>query len=587
MSFLSSPHKEKPKKRLYTVPLFYPLERIAHRFSPFEWVIFLVLLLVLFGSSLTMLLSVNNAFLVEVPARGGILREGIVGLPRFVNPLLAISDADRDLVSLVYSGLMRGTEDGTLIPDLAESYEISEDGLTFTFTLREDLTFHDGSPLTADDVIFTIAKAQDPALKSPKRANWDGVVVQKIDDRTIMFTLEQVYAPFLENTTLGILPAHIWKQASSEEFPFSQFNSEPIGSGPFRVAQVDRTSSGIPERYRLVPFADSALGQAYIASLHIHFYGNTDALIQAYRNKEIDSTSGLPPEQLGSIVGHAGAKVLEAPLSRLFAVFFNQNQNPIFADRSVREALSLSLDKEGIVNDVLLGYGSPIEGPTPLRERAEDDDIDVTKEDRLGNAKSILERGGWEFSVENRVWEKEVRNETQQLSFSLLTGNAPELKQTAERIKEDWEALGISVDIQYFEPADLQQGVIRPRKYDSLLFGMIVGREMDLFAFWHSSQRNDPGLNVAMYANIEADSLLEEARETTDTEARDQLLRDFEKEIAEDIPAAFVYAPDFVYVTPIDLKGVSLGFVVNPSDRFLTADRWYINTEHVWTIFQR
>lgn len=577
-------HKESPLNTRFSLSPIRFLERLESRFSPFEKAVFFCASLTLFASTVTLILALHTQFLVEVPAQGGTLTEGVVGLPRFVNPLLALSDTDRDLVALTYSGLMKATPEGNLVPDLAESYSISPDGLTYTFTLREGVTFHDGQPITADDVLFTIQKAQDPSLKSPKRANWDGVLTQKIDDRTIIFTLKQPYAPFLVNATLGILPAHIWKTATSDEFPFSQFNLEPIGSGPYRITRVHRTASGIPQSYTLRPFENATLGTPYVATLVLRFYQNSSDLSNAFTHGEIDSVGSMTTEELAALLSSPRGTILEAPLARLFAIFFNQNQNEIFADKAVRQALDTALDKESIVQKVLLGYGSPIDGPLPLRERT-DTEEQFSLEDRIRAAKDILEKDGWTFSVEERVWEKTEGKETKRLTFALATGNAPELKALAEAVKANWEALGVPVDLQYYEAADLQQSIIRPRKYDTLLFGMIIGRDMDLFAFWHSSQRNDPGLNVAMYTNSTADALLEEARGTQDAEHRAELLLKFSKEVENDAAAVFLYAPDFVYVLPKTVHGAELGSVVTPSDRFLNIQNWYINTEYVWSIF--
>jgi len=177
-----------------------------------EQLIFIFFVLLLIVSSFTLLWKVNETMLVKIPAKGGSFTEGVVGTPRFANPLFAVSDADRDVTTLVYSGLLRATEGGNLVPDLAKRFEISEDGLAYTFILKDDLVWHDGKPITADDIVFTVEKAQDPTLRSPKRASWDGVTVEKINDKEVRFTLLQPYTPFLENTTMGILPKHIWKR---------------------------------------------------------------------------------------------------------------------------------------------------------------------------------------------------------------------------------------------------------------------------------------------------------------------------------------------------------------------------------------
>ncbi|TAK57709.1 hypothetical protein EPO17_01290, partial [Patescibacteria group bacterium] len=160
-------------------------------FSPTEKVAFVFFLVLLSVSALTMLQKVNKSFMVEVPALGGTLEEGIIGTPRFINPVLALGDADRDLTTLVYSGLLKVNTHGELVPDLAESYTVSPDGLEYSFILRKTALFHDDAPVTAEDVEFTIQKIQDPAIKSPKRANWDGVTVHKVDDHHIVFILKK------------------------------------------------------------------------------------------------------------------------------------------------------------------------------------------------------------------------------------------------------------------------------------------------------------------------------------------------------------------------------------------------------------
>lgn len=525
---------------------------------------------------------------MEVPADGGSLTEGVIGIPRFINPLLAISEADRDMTILVYSGLMRATKSG-IIPDLAESYTVSDTGLIYTFTLRENIFFHDGSPITADDIEFTVLKAQDPALKSPKRANWEGVTVEKIDERQIRFTLKQPYAPFLENTTLGIIPKAIWKNADTEQFSFSEFNIRPIGSGPYEISDIKRNASGIPEYYDLVPFKNFALGKAYIHDIRIRFYNNEDTLLGALRAGDVEAVNAITPEKAEGL-SREGFLVSGAPLPRVFGVFFNQNQAPLFADKAVRTALSEAVPREDIVRDVLFGYGTPIGGPIPPGSRGfggESPENTMTPEERVNAARAILERDGWKQDESGIYEKKKSKKETIRLSFSLSTSDVPELKSVAERLKTEWEKVGATVELKVFESGDLNQNVIRPRKYDAILFGEIVGRDSDLFAFWHSSQRNDPGLNIALYTNSVADKLLEEMRRTTDPEKRAAAYEKFRIEIAKDVPAVFLYAPEFVYVLPPKIKGAHIGTITVPAERFLNINTWYIDTDLVWKIFEK
>lgn len=564
------------------------LEKAVEHFSFAEKGLFYVLGIIMIVSASVVVLRLNDFLLVEVPTKGGSITEGIIGSPRFINPLLAISDADRDLTSIVYSGLLKTAPDGTLELDLAKSYSVSPDGLTYSFILKDNLTFQDGAPLTAEDVEFTVLKAQDPGLKSPKRANWDSVQVVRVSETEIHFILKQPYAPFLENTTLGILPKHLWKNVSDDEFPLSFLNIEPIGSGPFMVNRITRNSSGIPEKYTLTPFARYALGEPYLSTLAIAFFPNEDSLISAFKQGTVDSINSITPEKVRALPLSTHT-LLATPLSRVFGVFFNQNQATLFTDKYVRQALDESLDKEKIVNDVLFGFGVPANSPVPQTFLEISDAIDTatTTTDRIAEARRILEADGWQLNA-NGIYEKVIdkkKKTSQILSFSISTSNTPELKNAATLIKSTWEKVGAQVDLKIFEPGDLSQNVIRPRKYDALLFGEIVGRDLDLFAFWHSSQRNDPGLNIALYTNSKTDKLLSDARTISNRSDRLEKYRQFETELKKDTPAVFLYSPSFVYVVPKNLHGIVIGHVTVPNERFSTVENWYTETEKVWKFF--
>ncbi|HEX9609088.1 MAG TPA: ABC transporter substrate-binding protein [Candidatus Paceibacterota bacterium] len=567
-----------------STPLLRGVQGTIKRFSPFERLIFGVFVVAFTASLFALVAYANSFFLVEVPSKGGSITEGIVGSPRFINPLLAISDADRDLTALVYSGLMRPNADGTLVPDLAERYEISEDGVTYTFTLRDGVAFHNNEPVTAEDVVFTVRLAQDPTIKSTKRASWDGVIAEAVDKRTVRFTLSQPYSPFLENTTLGIMPKRIWEGVNSEQFPFSQFNVEPIGSGPYRVHDIKRNASGLPESYELRPFSNFSLGTANIASLTIRFYANKEGLMSAYRSGAVEALNSIDPEQAAHL---QEARIETTPLPRIFAVFFNQNQAPVFTDIAARRALDIALDRERIVSSVLAGFGTAIYNPIPpgIIPQESPEHATLSAEDRIVEARSVLERNGWKQNEEG-FWQKKDGDEVKSLRFSLATSNTPELKAAAQVAAESWQALGAEVTLQFFDTADLNLNVIRPRRYDALLFGEIVGRELDLFAFWHSSQRNDPGLNIALYANITTDSLLEKVRSESDRETRLTHYQSFEKEVRDDVPSVFVYTPNFIYIVPQKLQGLKLGTITTSADRFTNVHEWYIDTDRVWTFFQ-
>jgi len=570
------------RKRYRLRPLSV-LEQVLDTFSLTERVLFRILSITLTVGAIGLLLNVNALFLTPVPTNGGTLIEGIVGSPRFLNPLLEL-DGDRDVTSLIYSGLLRSLPEEGLIPDLAESYDISDDGILYTFTLREDAEFHDGSPVTTDDVIFTIRKAQDPALKSAKRANWEGVTVAKIDDRTLTLTLKQPYAPFLENTTMGILPKHIWESESSDKFTFSPHNIDAVGSGPYKIAKIKRDSSGSPYVFELVPFKKYTLGAPYIEHLHIHFYQSEVDLLEAIKKGEVESASSITPKTAHELA-LTGYNIERTPLPRVFAVFFNQNQSTILSESAVREALALVTDKEALVETVLEGYGVPINGPIPPPLLSTQRPDNSPLESRREEAGRILDKGKWKLNPETGLRERTKGKTVEPLTFTLTTSDVPELKESAELLADMWRNIGVDVKIQIFESGDLNQDIIRPRKFDALLFGEIIGHDLDLFAFWHSSQRNDPGLNISMYTNPRVDRLLENARRAGDENVRTQNYQDAIAEIQADTPAIFLYSPEFIYVIPPKIKGFKLRHVAIPSERFLGVKDWYIETENIWNIF--
>lgn len=569
-----------PRLRL---PLLKKAQHTLDSFTASGRALFLFFAALCVVSSIGLLYILNASLLIAAPARGGSLTEGLLGSPRFVNPVLALSDADRDLTALAYSGLLRATPEGGYEPDLASDYSVSDDGRVYTFTMRQGATFHDGKPVTADDVVYTVQKIQDPALKSPLRANWDGVIAEAPDERTVRFTLKSAYAPFIKNLTLGILPKALWGGVSDEEFSFSELNSSPVGSGPYRVEGITRTASGIPSSYQLAPFKGYSLGQPYL-SLTLRFYQSEDALVQALKSGDVDAASGISPEKL---VALKNINIATTPLNRVFGVFFNQNQSEILRDKHVREALNAAIDREDLIQKVLGGYGTPLTGPVPpsALPRAE---ASSTPQADLDAAREMLAQDGWvmgDAGVLQKTTGSGSSATTETLSFDLATANVPELRAAAQYLHDAWAQIGVQANVKVFETGDLSQNVIRPRHYDALLFGEVIGRELDLFAFWHSSQRNDPGLNVAGYANANADHVLEQLRQTSAPEERASLYKEFTDELAADVPAVFLYAPDFVYSIPKDIQGLDLGLVEAPSDRFLSVTQWHREVDYVWPIF--
>ena len=583
--------------RNFKLPTKQEIKKILASFSKKEWLVFFIFNLVLLISFIGILQNINQSLMVKIPMKGGSISEGIIGTPRFINPILAISDADRDLVALIYSGLMRKNSDGSFIPDLAEKYEISKDGLTYTFTLKDNIYFHNGNKISTDDVLFTVNAVKDPVIKSPKKSNWDGVNAEKIDAKTIKFTLKQPYASFLENTTLGIMPIDIWHDSLIE---LNNANTNPVGSGPYLVNKVNKQTGGIINYYDLTAYKKFILGKPYIKNITLHFYPNENDLVQALENKEVDAISSITPAN-AELLKEKNYRIKSAVLPRIFGLFFNQNQNQIFTNKTVLKAINEIIDKKRIVQQLLLNYGIVIDGPIPpfMNQNQKISAIDtISRREKIKNIEDTLTKDGWKKNADgllekNILEKKSTKNKNTVskkdnkmiLTFSISTGNTKELAETAQIIKENLAEIGIKVDIKTFDIGNLNQSVIRPRKYDALLFGEIINQASELFAFWHSSQRKDPGLNVSLYTNTKVDKILEDAFITNDKNILTKKYLEFEEEIRKDTPAIFLYSPDYIYVVSQNLKGLSMGHVVSPSDRFSNVYTWYTETDNVWKIF--
>lgn len=576
----------------------------ASSFSDKQFIIFLILLFVSLVSAISIIAKINSKFLVEVPTKGGSITEGIVGFPTLINPVIAFSDADKDLTSLIYSGLMRKTGEGEFIPDLAESFTVSSDGTIYTFSIREDAKFHNGKKVTADDIIFTIEKIKDPLVKSPKKSSWDGVEVTKKDELVVEFKLAKPYISFMDNTTTGILPSLVWKNINIKEFNLTLYNTKPIGSGPYKVSRVVKNKDGFSQKYELSRFNNFTLGKPLIKRINIISYPNEKDLIKALLGGSVSQAGGISPENAKVLKG--GFKINTATLPRMFGVFFNSNNNKIFADALVVKSLNKAIDRQEIVDRVLSGYGTPTSNPIPekLLQPLEEDKFTSTTTEEVQEA---LEKAGWikgedgirskggttTQTITKKVNGKNVKQTVKsnsplvRLSFSLTTGDTPELRQAASLIKDQLLKIGVEVDIKkVYETGQLNQ-VIRARDYEALFFGQIINHESDLYSFWHSSQKTDPGLNIGMYSNKKADSVLETIQKILPREDRMSKYENLAEEFKYSIPAFTIYSPQYLYVSSPNLNNFTLSNLTIPSDRFSSVYLWSADTDKIWKIFTK
>ncbi|HUD08980.1 MAG TPA: peptide ABC transporter substrate-binding protein [Candidatus Saccharimonadales bacterium] len=546
-------------------------------FSAKERMTVLSLVLLVVVSLVATVLGVYYSLTKPVPIPGGDYSEGIIGQPMYVNPVLeAGNEADADLSRLIYSGLFKYGTDGKIVPDLAESYEVSNDQLTYTVHLKKDVKWHDGEAFSSDDVLFTIQAVQDPAFKSPLRQNWQGVGMEQVDDSTVKFVLPAPYIFFLNNLTVGIIPKHVWETVAPTNFSLAEYNLKPVGTGPFEYSDFQKDSGGMILSYKLISNPDYFGDKPYLGSMTFQFYPDEDSMIEDYNNKKILATNSLSPEKLNDIKSKRSANIISASLPRYFAVFFNQQKSKVLSDKDVRKALATATNRKDIVDKIFGGQGREIFSPIPPGTFGATDDVkkfDFNPE----AAKKILDDAGWKSGSDGM----RAKN-GQALQFTLVTTDWPQLVDTANILKSQWEAVGAKINIDSESIGDVQQNFLRPREYEAFLFGQSwPTAEPDPYSFWHSSQTKDPGLNLALYSNPNVDKILEKLRTETDEGKRVDLYKNFQQSVTDDIPAVFLYSPNYLAVVNKKVGGINITSLVSSDEKFADAAKWYVNTKRV------
>lgn len=643
-----------------------------------------IALLIFFVVSVVSLSFLSTSFYINntlvAPAYGGAYTEGVVGQPRFINPLYGeTNDVDRTLIDLVFSGLMAYDKDGNLIKDLAESYEISDDGKTYTFILKNNVLWHDRKPLTADDVLFTIKTIQNSDYKSPLRANWIDVAVEKISDTSFALTLKQPYNSFLENCTLKIIPKHIWENISPENSILSLYNLQPVGSGPFAFKNLVQTNTGFIETFNLESNRKYYNKPSFISNITFKFFEKIEDVVKAANAKTINGFSltsfnanGLDIEKEIKQGWSSNEKFTKHSFSlpRYFAVFFNNQKSSIFNDANIRKALTYSVNKNELVEKIssktklnvsmvdspilpeFYGFQKPVSllsfdieqaktllDKTGFKKNNQGQRVKTTTKNPSFQFKSYLKlkskgtevtqlqgclshlpdgnfnellkdevNGTYGPGTENAVMEFQKKylpglqptgetgtstrkklNELcaapsqnlQPLSFTLVTINQPQLLEVANLLKEYWQAQGVLLEIKAVSITDLKP-IIKNRSYDALLYGETLGMEPDLYPFWYSTQKQDPGLNLSLYENKDVDKLLKDARQVQNAATKQQHLEKIQNLILADAPALFLYNPDYAYWASKPVLGIDITKIADPAKRFANITNWYLQTKRVW-----
>jgi peptide/nickel transport system substrate-binding protein len=509
----------------------------------------------------------------QQPIPGGTYTEGILGTFTTVNPLYATGSVDSSVSRLVFSGLFKYNDKNALVGDLAQSWAVNERGNVYTVVLKPNLRWQDGHELTSNDVVFTYQTIQNPDAESPLFNSWQGVKVAAVDARTVTFTLPQSLSSFPYSMVNGLVPSHILKNTPVSQLRSISFDTtNPVGAGPFSWKTIEVTGSDTDnreERVALMPNKYYPGGSAKLDGFIVRAFHNKESLINSFKKQELDGMVGFNtvPEQIND---NSAVRQYSFPLTSQTMVFMKTSDG-VLADPQVRLAMVSATNVPGIVNS--LGYPTQIVDEPFLRAQTGYDRALAQASYNPGSANQILDAAGWVKGANG------IRTKNgQQLTFRLVTENTPEYIAVTNKLKEDWRAVGVNVQVNAQPASDLQTALAF-HTYDALLYGISVGVDPDVLAYWHSSQadiRSANRLNFSEYKSSAADKALEAGRTRADIGLRTIKYRPFLQAWHNDAPAIGLYQPRFLYITRQTIAGLNEHTINTPVDRFSNVENWMI-----------
>ncbi len=514
------------------------------------------------------------------PAEGGIYSEGVVGTFMRLNPILDYyNGADRDVDHLLFSGMLRIDDRGLPQADLATSWGISRDGTIYNFSLNPNAVWHDGKPVTSDDVIFTIQMmtSDDSPIPADIRDFWKQIEVIRLDEKTVQFKLPEPYAPFLDYLTFGLLPAHLLGDLSMADLIDNPFNLQPVGSGPYRLDHLITTDGKITGVV-LAAFKDYYPQGAYIEQVAVRYYPDSPAAYAAYQAGEISGIGDVTPDILPEVLKEKGLSIYTTRLPVMSMILMNlgDDQVKFFQDVNVRRALMLGLNRQGMIDTLQSGQAILADGPIFPGTWAYYDGIEHYSYDP-NQAISMLREAG--YTIPAAGGETRTSKDGIPLSFELLFPDDHEHVVLANKIKQDWAALGVQVTLTPLAYDKLVSEHLDIRNYQAALVDLNLSQtpDPDPYPFWHQTQISS-GQNYSKWDDRQASEYLEQARITTDLEERTRLYNNFQVRWSQELPALPLFYPVYTYAVSTDVHGVSIGPILEPADRFNHVANWYLVT---------
>lgn len=545
--------------------------------------VWLALLLIIITGLIVQLAQLGNQYQTLQPVAGGKFTEGILGTFTNANPLYATSPVDSAVSQLIFASLFTYNNDNQLVGDLASSYDVNGTGTVYTVHLKPHLTWQDGRPLTADDVVFTYQAIQNPDAQSPLAASWQGITVSKKDALTVTFTLPNPLSSFPYTLTNGIVPARYFAHLKPTEWRSANFNTEqPVGAGPFAWSALQVTNSDPSTEQVLIalkPFAHYHGGAPKLDGFVVHAFASQRQLVAAFEDNEITAAAGLNMVP-AALQQNKTIQPYSILLTAATMAFFNTQTSPL-NDTQVRQALVRATDVHGITAQ--LGYATrAVREPLLPGQLAYNSKYTQAGYDPAA-AKALLDKAGWKLGKINNLIQSSIREKNgQPLSINLVASQDPEYTQVAHKLAKQWHDVGVQVHVTTAGADDLQN-ILSAHNYDVVLYGISIGVDPDVFVYWDSSQ-DDPRstrLNLSQYDSKTADLALEAGRTRLDPKLRAVKYEPFLKAWQHDAPAVGLYQPRFLYLSHVTIYGLTSHSINAATDRFDNVANWMIRTAKV------
>ncbi|HSF80196.1 MAG TPA: peptide ABC transporter substrate-binding protein [Anaerolineales bacterium] len=516
---------------------------------------------------------------VVQPSTGGIYTEGIVGAFGRLNPILGYyNSADRDVNALIFSGLIRFDDRGLPVADLAESWGYSSDGTVYNFSIRQDAIWHDGEPVSSEDISFTVELLRNESMPVPEdlRELWNQVETIVIDDKTIQFRLPEPFSPFLDYLAFGILPRHLLQDVPVEALMDDEFNLEPVGSGPYKFERL-LTEDGAIRGVVLTAFDRYYANRPFIDQFVIRYYPDEETALAAYQQGEILAISRVTSATLLEVLQEPELNLYTGRLPQLTLIYLNLDnpRSPFFQESVLRRALIMSLNRQRLVDTVMAGQAILADGPIFPGTWAFYDGIERIPYDPDA-ALQLIKEAGYVIPAEGG----NVRvKEDVSFTFEMAYPDDPAHSALFESIRSDWAQVGVEVKPVPVSYAELVDEYLEPRTYQAAMVDLNLVRspDPDPYPFWGQAQMTT-GQNYAQWDDRRASEYLELARITIDIDERAKAYRNFQVRFTQEMPALPLFYPVYSYAVDNQVQGVRVGSLFDPSDRFANVNSWFLVT---------